>query len=83
MRLSGALLAQSIPSNGFRTVASGSQNGFVESTIIHHSLRLSSASRACAKIGSSTSSADVLGGFELVVILHDAIVVETRPPVEI
>jgi hypothetical protein len=41
------------------------------------------ASRACAKIGSSTSSADVLGGFELVVILHDAIVVETMPPVGI
>ena len=54
--LSGALLAQPIASNGFRTVASGSQNGFVESTIIHHRVRLSSASRACAKIGSSTSS---------------------------
>jgi hypothetical protein len=31
MRLSGASLARSIPGNGFRTVALGIQNGFVES----------------------------------------------------
>jgi hypothetical protein len=31
MRLSGASFARSIPGNGFRTVALGIQNGFVES----------------------------------------------------
>jgi hypothetical protein len=31
MRLSGASLPKSIPGNGFRPVASGVQNGFVES----------------------------------------------------
>jgi hypothetical protein len=30
MRLSGASLRQPIPGNGFRTVASGAQKGFVE-----------------------------------------------------
>jgi hypothetical protein len=30
MRLSGASLRQAIPGNGFRTVASGAQKGFVE-----------------------------------------------------
>jgi hypothetical protein len=31
MRLSGASLVQSLPSNDFKTVASGAQHGFVES----------------------------------------------------
>jgi hypothetical protein len=74
MRLFGASLAKSIPGNGFRTVASGTQNGFVESknNSSQPALRKNSKSplgKAKAETGQMTGQPTVASGAENVFVV--------------